>query len=124
MTPAWKACGSDYSGNVPYNYSRTWHIESICFGHPHNCLGILKVSSCWVPRMLTQVQMQYRVKFSEENFGLHEADPETFLSKIITSNEMWIHRMILKNVPWKHRCSFTPTKFWMPLAGKIVSRAF
>jgi hypothetical protein len=38
--------------------------------------------------MVTPVQKHHRVQFPEENFGLHEAHPETFLSRIITGTEM------------------------------------
>jgi hypothetical protein len=40
---------------------------------------MLKVSSSWVPTKVTSCQKQCRVQFYEKNFGVYEADPETFL---------------------------------------------
>jgi len=84
MTPAWNVSGSGWSGSVPENW-RPGHVEEAVEGaydslktvfqnHVlailHDHLGMLKVSSCWVLRMLTPFQKQCRVKFSEENSGL------------------------------------------------------
>jgi hypothetical protein len=40
--------------------------------------------------MLTSLQKCCRVRFSVEDFGLHEVDPETFLSRIIRVDEMCV----------------------------------
>jgi hypothetical protein len=36
----------------------------------HDCLGMSKVNSHWVPRMLNPLQKQCQVQLSEENSGL------------------------------------------------------
>jgi hypothetical protein len=40
----------------------------------HNSLGMLKVISFSVPKVLTPVQRKYSVKLSSESFGLYEVD--------------------------------------------------
>jgi len=58
---------------------------------------------CW----LHSIAAHCRVKFSEEHFGLCETDPETFLSRIATVDETWIHRWDhetkRESMEWKHR---------------------
>ena len=95
----------------------------------HDHLGMSKVSSRWVPRMLTPLQKQCRVHFSEENLGLYEADPETFLSRLVTGDETWIHywdpETKQESMQWKHHDSPTPKKFrTQPSAGKIMATVF
>ena len=50
-----------------------------------------KVSSRWVPRMLTPEQKACRQQFSEENLNMLRADPHKFVSRIITGDETWVH---------------------------------
>jgi len=40
--------------------------------------------------MLAPLQKQCRVQFSEENYKLHEVNPETSFSRIITGNDIQI----------------------------------
>ena len=42
--------------------------------------------------MLTPEQKACRQQFSEENLDMLRANPETFLSTIITGDETWFHR--------------------------------
>jgi hypothetical protein len=53
----------------------------------HDRMGMLEASSCRVPKMLTPLQKQCMIKSSEKNFRLYEADPETFLWRIVTGDE-------------------------------------
>ena len=48
-----------------------------------------KVSSRWVPRMLTPEQKACRQQFSEENLDMLKANPENFLG-LIKGDETWI----------------------------------
>ena len=53
-------------------------------------LGYSKVCAKWVPRMLTETLKEQRLAVSQEILELHSAD-NTFLKRIITSDETWIH---------------------------------
>lgn len=53
----------------------------------HDCRGMSKARFCWVPRKRTPLSKLCRIQFSEENFGIYEADPETVLSRIIARDE-------------------------------------
>ena len=57
----------------------------------HAVLMKSKVSSRWVPQMLTPEQKACRQKFIEENLDMLRANPETFFSRIITRDETWVH---------------------------------
>ena len=52
-----------------------------------------KVSSRWVPRMLTPEQKSCHQQFSEENLDMLRANPENF-SRIITEDKTWSIIMI------------------------------
>jgi hypothetical protein len=68
-----------------------------------------------VLRMLAQLQKQCWVLFSGENFGFHEIDAGTFLSRIVTGDEMWIchwdPETKWKNRQWKHVVHTLPRCF-------------
>jgi hypothetical protein len=48
---------------------------------------MLNINSLWVSRMPTPLQKECKFQFSEKKFGLHEAYPETFLSRIVIDDE-------------------------------------
>ena len=50
----------------------------------HSVLMMAKVSSPWVPRMLTPEQKACRQQFSEENLDMLRENPEKLFSRIIT----------------------------------------
>jgi hypothetical protein len=52
---------------------------------------MLNISSDWISRMPSSLQKQYHFQFSEKKFGLQEAYPETFLSRLIIDDETGIH---------------------------------
>ena len=56
----------------------------------HSVLMMSKVSSRWVPRMLTPEQKACRQQFSEENLDMLRANSEN-VSRIITGDETWVH---------------------------------
>lgn len=95
----------------------------------HDHLGMSKVSSRWVPRMLTPVQKHCRVQFSKENLELYETDPDNFLSRIVTGDETWVHHWDpetkQESMQWKHRGSPPPRKFrTQASAGKVMATVF
>lgn len=95
----------------------------------HDHLLMSKVSSRWVPRMLTPVQKQFRVQFSQENLELYEGDVDHFLSRIVTGDETWVHHWDpetkQESMQWKHKASPPPKKFrTQPSAGKIMATIF
>ena len=53
-------------------------------------LKISHVSARWVPRLLTEEEKQVRVSTSMTFFRKVESD-STFLSRIITTDEIWVH---------------------------------
>lgn len=54
-------------------------------------LGMRKVASCWVPRLLTLEQMLARVAASVENLARWRQNPEDFLHRLVTVGETWVH---------------------------------
>ena len=77
----------------------------------HSVLMMSKVSSRWVPRMLTPKKKACCQQFSEENLDMPRANPENFFSRIITEDETWgpssrsrdqtrVHAMETQAVPY------------------------
>lgn len=92
-------------------------------------LGMNKVSSRWVPRLLTVDQKRERVKLSVQNLELFEADPEGFAARFITMDETWVHHFEpeykQQSMQWKHPFSPTPRKARVvPSAGKVMASIF
>lgn len=57
----------------------------------HEKLGFSKLSSRWVPRLLTPAQKQKRVESCQGLLQLWRADPEDFHNQIVTGDETWVH---------------------------------
>ena len=55
-----------------------------------NDLGMSRVFARWVPRLLTEDEMNTRVAASKQFLARINRDPD-FLNKIITMDETWIH---------------------------------
>ena len=66
----------------------------ICYGTCHRVLtkklGMHHVAAKFVPRILTADHKQQRVNFCTELRQL-SSDDETFLSRVITSDESWVY---------------------------------
>ena len=58
----------------------------------HNELGMSKVSTRWVPRLLTPDQKLTRLVMSEANLARFEADPDRVFARFLTQGECWVHR--------------------------------
>ena len=57
----------------------------------HESLGMRKLFSKWVPRLLTPNQKQQRVEDSERFLELFNRGKKDFLRRYVTMNETWIH---------------------------------
>jgi hypothetical protein len=60
-------------------------------GYIIGLLGYTKVSSRWVPRMLTPEKKQERVEICEELLKRYREEGDRFLLNIVTGDESWIH---------------------------------
>ena len=92
-------------------------------------LGMKKVSARWVPRMLTPEQKQYRIQISQQLLQRFRADPDDFLSRLVTHDETWIHHFDpeskRQSLQWKHPWSPPPRKFRVTAsAGKVMASVF
>ena len=87
----------------------------------HNELGKSKVSVRWVPRLLTPDQKLTRLVMSEANLARFEVDPDRFVERFLTQDELWVHHFEpetkKQSVRWKH------STFSAPKKAKVVSPA-
>ena len=60
----------------------------------HESLGMRKLFSKWVPRLLTPDHKQQRVENSERSLELFKRDKQDFLRWHVTMDETWIHHYI------------------------------
>jgi [histone H3]-lysine36 N-dimethyltransferase SETMAR len=56
-----------------------------------NQLGMKKVSTRWVPKLLTPIQRANRVDCCQELLQESEVDPGNFFDRIITGDETWVY---------------------------------
>ena len=56
-----------------------------------NKLGKRRVSARWVPRLLLPEQMGVRVKMCNEYCRRYNDEDDTFLNRVVTCDETWIH---------------------------------
>jgi len=57
----------------------------------HNLLGFRKVAARWVPRQLTPELKEWRVDACEELLRHYETEGDTFLQRVVTGDESWVH---------------------------------
>src|SRR6266536_5945261 len=57
----------------------------------HDKLCTSKVSSRWVPRMLTPLHKQTRSEMSQLNLDIINEDSKQFFSRLVTGDETWIY---------------------------------
>ena len=50
-----------------------------------------KVSARWVPQLLTMVHRQARIELCNHFINMINRDPEQFISRIVTGDEMWLY---------------------------------
>ncbi len=64
--------------------------ESVIFNILRKDIGLKKKSAHVVPQVLTAGQMETRAQLCDENLHRWKADPDNFLSRIITCDETWL----------------------------------
>jgi hypothetical protein len=94
-----------------------------------NALGYAKVCARWVPRSLTDDQKTVRKEVFSDLLSHYEADGESFLSRIVTGDEIWIHHLEpetkRQSVEWRHPTSPLRKKFKVTLQqGKSLPLFF
>lgn len=92
-------------------------------------LNMTKVSSRWVPRMLSFDQKQIRVRYSRECLAMMRRDRQDFLCRFVTTDETWIHHYQPESKEqskqWVEKGDNAPRKFkTVPSAGKIMASVF
>jgi len=85
-------------------------------------LGMRKVSARWVPRMLTEEQKKVYVNVCNDLLSRLQAEPQTFLDRIVTQDETWVHHIDpdtkRQSMIWKHVTSPSPKE----IQGYPISR--
>ena len=80
----------------------------------NNYLGMKKVYTKWVPKLLTPLQRANRVECCEELLQESKEDPIRFLGRIVTGDETWIHHYDplsqLEAKVWKKPGEETPSR--------------
>ena len=57
----------------------------------HEHLGLSKLSARWIPRILSVTEKQRRADTSLALVNRYNADPEDFLRRTVTGDEVWVH---------------------------------
>ena len=95
----------------------------------HEHLLYSKVTARWVPKMLTEQHKQARVSACQQLLDRFSAEGETFLERIVTGDETWVHHYTPEtkrsSMQWKHVTSPSPRKFRVQRsAGKVMATVF
>ena len=94
----------------------------------HERLGMNKVCSKWVPRLLTSVMRADRRACSDELLAMVEAEPD-FFKRLVTGDESWVHHYDPETQAeakeWRHPGSPRPCRQRAKSsAGKIMLTVF
>jgi len=77
-------------------------------------LAMSRVSARWVPRLLMADQEENRVKASRQFLQSYQREGDTFLDRIITTDESWFYYLDpetkSQSSVWKHTSSPPPKK--------------
>ncbi len=92
-------------------------------------LGMKKVCTRWVPKLLTPLQRANRVDCCEELLQDCEADPSNFFDRIVTGDECWIYHYDpltqAEAKVWKKPGEQTPTRLRQKRSvGKLMMIIF
>ena len=95
----------------------------------NNHMGMKKVCTRWVPKLLTPIQRANRVDCCQELLQLSEVNPAKFFDCIVTGDESWIHHYDplsqFEATVWKRLREQTPTRLCQErLAGKMMMIIF
>jgi histone-lysine N-methyltransferase SETMAR len=87
-------------------------------------LGLVLRCARWVPKLLSEEQMEARKSASEENLWLNSLDPEFFKNQIVTGDETYLHHYEpttkRQSMQWLPRGSQAPIKAIRKLSSKKV----
>ena len=56
-----------------------------------NHLGMKKVSTRWIPKLLTSIQRANHVDCCQELLQENEVNPDNYSDRIVTGDETWIY---------------------------------
>ena len=92
-------------------------------------LGMSKVWTRWVPRMLTADQKRTRLDISRYLLSCYEDDPSDFIERVEIQGETWVHNFDpeskMQSKQCKHPGSPLPKKFKrINSAGKVMASTF
>ena len=95
----------------------------------HDVLQFHKVSARWVPRQLTAELKERCVDACQELLKRFETEGDSFLGRIVTGDETWVHyhkpETKKASKEWRHTFSPKPKKFCtQPSAGKVMLTLF
>ncbi|KAM8702599.1 hypothetical protein ACLKA7_001935 [Drosophila subpalustris] len=95
----------------------------------HEHLGMKKVFSKWVPRLLTPEQKQQRIDESKSCLDMFTRNKSEFLHRYITMDETWIHHFTpesnRQSAEWHAAGESRPKRpKTQQLAGKVMSSVF
>lgn len=95
----------------------------------HDHLHMSKVTTKWVPRLLTVDMRANRLECCEQLCEEFDAGPDDFIARIVTGDESWIHHFDPETQQearqWKHSSSPTPKRGRARTsAGKILMTVF
>lgn len=95
----------------------------------HEKMNLSKVCARWVPRMLTNSQMNARVTACKEIVAMISADQDDFYARLVTGDETWIHHFDpeskQESMQWLPVGSAPPKKFrTQPSSGKVMATVF
>ncbi|XP_044753550.1 histone-lysine N-methyltransferase SETMAR-like [Coccinella septempunctata] len=95
----------------------------------HQHLKMKKLSTRWVPRLLTVDQKRNRVTTSKECLHLFKANTNQFLRRFVTVDETWIHHYTPEtkeqSKQWTSPGERAPKKAKaVPSAGKVMDTVF
>ena len=88
-----------------------------------------KPSAKWVPKCLNADQKRQRCQSSEQLLEYFRRDPNDFLSRLVTMDEIWLYHYYpetkQRSVEWWHTGSPRPKKFRVQKsAGKVLDSIF
>lgn len=95
----------------------------------HDRLGLSKLSSRWVPPLLTAEQKSKRVEACNSLLQLWNANPQNFHSLLVTGDETWVHHYDpeskIQSMEWRATGSSGPVKAkTVKSAGKVFATVF
>ena len=112
----------EISDTINISVGRVWHISP-------EFLGMRKLSTRWVPRLLTANHKRARLVTSKQCFGMFQRNSKEFLRHYVTFDETWIyyHAPETKNQSkmWTGPGESAPKKAKTVLsAGKVMATIF